>query len=564
MEREQLGALIAERDAFNDVALRLVPGADERAVVRAVDRILAPFGGRGAHGRGGLASHTMLEEHLRPLESLAMIVPTAFLLVAAFLVHIVLSRSIAAQREQIGMLKAFGYSNARIAVHYLEFPLLIVGAGTALAFPVGNWLGLLIARFFGTFFRFPVLVFRLDPEVALAAGGIALAAAAAGTLGALRRVVGLPPVVAMSAEVPAFRRGVLDRVGFSRVLSPASRIVLRNLGRRPLRTALGAAGMSLAVAVVVMGSGSADGLFRMKDVWYERAQRVMSRTLRIRRWGWGIAAVLAVSGIGWALRPAPLHLELVAVTRGTVAEEVRGDGRTRVRQLYVISTPVDGELERIAVRAGDGVEAGQSVAQVWPAASRPLDSRTRADARGAVEAARGAVAGAEAREEEARTALEHARSKLEEARALADGGAIPVKDVEHLEHEVAARGRALEAARAATHQARAQVARALSALGSGERRDRPPATGVLAPVSGRVLRVLRESAGVVAAGTPLLEIGDVGGLEVIAELLSSDAAQVRAGAAARITGWGGPQLAARVRAVEPVAFTKVSALGLEE
>lgn len=290
----------------------------------------------------------------------------------------------------------------------------------------------------------------------------------------------------------------------------------------------------------------------------------MSRWLRIRRWGWGVVAVLVLAGAAWALRPAPLELDLVLVSRGAVAEEVRGDGRTRVRQLYVVSTPVDGELERIGLRAGDPVEAGQPVARVWPAASRPLDPRARADARAAVEAARAAMAGAEAREEEARVALDHARSKLDQSRLLAAGGAIPAREGEHQEHEVVARGRALEAARAAARQARGQLARAFSAFGGGELRGRAPAATVVAPASGRALRILRESAGLVAAGTPLLEIGDVGQLEVVAELLSSDAAQVSAGAAARLTGWGGPELAARVRTVEPVAFTKISALGLEE
>lgn len=262
----------------------------------------------------------------------------------------------------------------------------------------------------------------------------------------------------------------------------------------------------------------------------------MSHSIRIRRWEWGVAAVLAVAGVVWALWPAPLQVDVTRVARGTVAEEVRGEGRTRVRQLYVVSTPVDGELERIRVRPGNPVEAGQPLARVWPAASRPLDPRARADALGAVEAARAAVTGAEAQEEEARTALDHARSKLDQARVLAAGGAIPAKEGQHQEHEVETRSGALEAARAATLQARAQLARALSAVGGGERRDRSPAASALAPISGRVLRVLRESAGFVAAGTPLLEVGDVGQLEVVAELLSSDAAQVRAGAVARVTG----------------------------
>jgi putative ABC transport system permease protein len=273
MERDQLAALVDKRDAFDDVSIRLAPGADERAVIAAVDRVLDRYGGRGAYGRDSQPSHTMLEEHLRPLESLAMVVPTIFLLVAAFLVHVVLSRLIATQREQIGMLKAFGYSNTRVALHYLELALAIVVVGVAIALPIGAWLGHGFAGFFARFFRFPVLVFRLEPGVAAAAAAIAIATAISGALGALRRVMEMPPIVAMSPEVPTFGGGLLDRLGLSRMVSPAARMIVRNLTRRPLRSGLASAGMALAVAVVVLGSGSSDAMSRMKDVWYQHEQR---------------------------------------------------------------------------------------------------------------------------------------------------------------------------------------------------------------------------------------------------------------------------------------------------
>jgi putative ABC transport system permease protein len=273
MERGELEAIVDKRGAFDDVALRLAPGADERTTIAAVDRLLAPYGGRGAYGRDSQASNTMLEEHVVQIRSLALIVPTIFLLVTAFLVNVVLSRVIATQREQIGMLKAFGYSNARVALHYLEFALALVGIGVVIALPIGAWLGHAIAAFFAGMFRFPVVVFRVQPDVVAMAAAIALGAATGGALGALRRVSRIPPIVAMSPELPAFRDSLVDRLGISRMLSPASRMIVRNLTRRPLRSALGATGMAFAVAIVVLGAALSDGIERTIEVAFQHERR---------------------------------------------------------------------------------------------------------------------------------------------------------------------------------------------------------------------------------------------------------------------------------------------------
>lgn len=274
MARDQLEALVDERGAFDDVALRLAPGSDERATIAAVDRLLEPHGGRGAFGRDRQASNTMLEEHVVLLRSLALIVPSVFLMVTVFLVHVVLSRVVASQREQVGMLKAFGYSNARVALHYLELALAIVGIGVAVALPIGAWLGHGMAAFFtAAMFRFPVVVFRVDVGVVAIASASTVGAAIAGALSALRRVVAVPPMVAMSPEVPAFRRGLLDRLGLSRALPPAWRMILRNLMRRPLRSLLATAAMAFAVAIVVLGMALSAGVVRTIEVALQRARR---------------------------------------------------------------------------------------------------------------------------------------------------------------------------------------------------------------------------------------------------------------------------------------------------
>jgi putative ABC transport system permease protein len=271
--RGQLEASLDMTGSFNEVALLLAPGSDERSVIAGVDRILAPYGGAGAYGRATQASHVMLEDHIVQLRGLAVLVPTIFLLVAAFLVNVVLARLIATQREQIGMLKAFGYSNPRVALHYVELTLVIVVLGVVLGIPIGAWLGRLMAGFYATFFRFPALVFELEPAIALGAAGVAVGAAVAGALGTLRRVVAMPPIVAMTPEVPAFRRTLLDRIGITPLLSAASRMIVRNLTKRPLRSGLASAGMALAVAVIVLGTSSTEGINRIRDVQFQGVQR---------------------------------------------------------------------------------------------------------------------------------------------------------------------------------------------------------------------------------------------------------------------------------------------------
>ena len=273
MARDELQSLVDLRGAINELAVALAPGADEAAVIAAMDRVLEPYGGRGAYGRGSQPSHSMLEEHIRPLRPLALVIPSIFLLVAAFLVNIVLSRYVGTQREQIGLLKAFGYSSGRVALHYLELTLLIVLAGVIVGLPVGARMGRGFAGYFAGFFRFPELIFRVEPWVVGLAVLVATVSVSLGALGAVRRVLALPAVVAMTPEVPAFRRTILDRGEGVRWLSSPARMVIRNVLRRPLRSLLAIAGMGFAIAVVLVGSSSADGTERMRDVRYQAIER---------------------------------------------------------------------------------------------------------------------------------------------------------------------------------------------------------------------------------------------------------------------------------------------------
>jgi HlyD family secretion protein len=289
----------------------------------------------------------------------------------------------------------------------------------------------------------------------------------------------------------------------------------------------------------------------------------MKRSGHIKRVVWGFVLLVVVAAAVWALRPQPVPATTALVTRGSLASKVSGEGRTRVKDLYMVAAPVDGQLERIAVHPGDATSVDAALAVMMPASSRPLDPRARSEANAAAAAAKAAVARAQATEQEARVALEHADSQLETTRKLTQSGAIAPDELTHRTHEREMRRSASDAAAAAAVQARAELARALAVLGTAT--EPGQVTSVRSPVTGRILRVLHESAGPVAAGAPLLEVGDVTRLEVDADLLSSDAAGVRDGAAATVSGWGGAQpLSARVRRIDPAAFTKVSALGLEE
>ena len=283
---------------------------------------------------------------------------------------------------------------------------------------------------------------------------------------------------------------------------------------------------------------------------------------------WSVRIALAVALVGaivWALRPRPIVVETAKATRGVLDATVTAEGKTRVRDLFVVAAPVDGELERIRFKAGDTVSSEIVIARIWPVAPRPLDVRSRAEALAAVSAARAAIERAEATEKEALGALTHAESQLVTARTLSKAGAAAANDFEHAEHEVEIRRQAVQASRAALKVARADLDRANAAAEVSTDQTGRTVTPVRSPASGRILRVVRESAGPVAAGTPLVQVGNVAAIEIVADFLTTDAMSVTPGAKAIIRDWGGTEaLTARIRQIDPGAFTKVSALGLEE
>lgn len=284
----------------------------------------------------------------------------------------------------------------------------------------------------------------------------------------------------------------------------------------------------------------------------------------------GMAAAAIVAVVVWALRAQPVSVETVAVTRGIFEQTVDEDGKTRVRERYVVAAPLAGRLDRIDLEAGDAVAAGAVVASILPNPPSLQDARTVRELAERAAAAEAAVMRAAAMETRAAGVLAQARADADRAGRLAREGFVSTASREQAELAARVRDRELEAARYERVAAERELAQARAALGRVRSEARTGSGSrlgfeVRAPIDGRVLRLLRESAGPVEAGTGLLEIADVTRLEVVIDVLSSEAVDIPANADVYIdVGGAGAALRGRVRRVEPSAFTKVSALGIEE
>jgi putative ABC transport system permease protein len=273
MGHEALQAAFDLDGAFNDVSLALLRGTDPDTVIDRVDRILARYGGIGAYARADQLSNWFLMSEIDQHRTLATILPTIFLAVAAFLTHMVLGRLIAVERSEIGLLKAFGYSNRDIAAHYARFALGIGTAGVLLGWFLGYWLGLYHTRLYADFYHFPFLLFRPGPQAFVIAGAVSLGSALIGALAAVRSAAALPPAEAMRPPAPPlFRRTVISEFGFVQRLDQPTRILLRQVIRWPGRSFITAAGIGMSVAVLVTSMQWLDAINHMVDVYFLQAQ----------------------------------------------------------------------------------------------------------------------------------------------------------------------------------------------------------------------------------------------------------------------------------------------------
>ena len=260
--------------AFNDAVVTLAPGASEAAVITEVDRLLEPFGGLGAHGREDQPSHRYVRDEIAQLRTMATWLPALFMGVAAFLIHVVMARLIATQREQIAALKALGFPEAPILGHYLKLAGLVGVFGLAGGILLGAWMGSSLTALYADYLHFPVSRHRLHAWHVGVAAAVSLAAVGGGAWGALRQVLALKPAEALRPPVPPrFQVGRLEAWIEGLLRSPRMRMVARNLLRRPARNALSVLGMALGVAILVVGFFWRDGLDALVQIHFGLAQR---------------------------------------------------------------------------------------------------------------------------------------------------------------------------------------------------------------------------------------------------------------------------------------------------
>jgi putative ABC transport system permease protein len=349
MARTPVGIAYDMEGAFNDVSLSLRPDAREDDVVERLDALLERYGGTGAYGRKDQLSHHFLSEELRQLRTTATVFPLIFLGVAGFLLNVVMSRLVGTQRDQIGILKAFGYPNRAIGAHYLKLVLLITLLGVAGGIALGIVFGQGLSRVYAAFYRFPYLRFVLRPEVVVTGLSVSVGAAVAGTLQALRRAAGLPPAEAMRPESPAvYRATLVERLGLQRFFSQPSRMIGRHIERRPVKSLLSVIGVALACGIMVVGNFQQGAIDFMVDVQFRRSQlEDLTVTLTEATSKRGLDELRSLPGVVLAEghRSVPVTLRFEHRSYRTVIQGIDPDSRLqRVldHRLQPIALPPDG------------------------------------------------------------------------------------------------------------------------------------------------------------------------------------------------------------------------------
>jgi putative ABC transport system permease protein len=368
MGRAALAAAWDMEGAFNEVAFTLAPGARIDDVIADVDLVLDGWGGTGAYGRADHMSHALITEEFRQLQGMAAFLPLIFLAVAAFLLNVVVTRLISLQREQVAVLKAFGYSNRAVGWHYLKLVLIIAIAGAIGGTLLGVWAGRAMGNLYLQFYGFPFLHYTLRPQVVLTAVLLTAGASVLGVIRAVRRAVRVPPAEAMRpAAPPKFRRTMVERIGLHHLLDQPTRIVLRNLERQPLRAGLTVLGIAASCALLVSGLFFTDVINEIVRVQYGIAQREDIRVGFMEPASMSaIAELRALPGVQHA---EPFRMVPARVRSGPRSYDVGIEGvpvgaalRQLVnRELQVIPLPADGILlsaqlgRMLRVDAGDVV-----------------------------------------------------------------------------------------------------------------------------------------------------------------------------------------------------------------
>ena len=367
------------KGAFNDVVMTLAPGASKPAVIEAIDKLLAPYGGIGAYDRRDLPSNRFLEDELAEQETLGIIMPTIFFAIAAFLLNVVLGRLVDAQREQIAALKALGYSNLPIALHYFKFVSIIAIIGSVIGLLLGRWFATSIIDSYRAFFRFPVLEAQLEPWIVAVAVIASIVAANIGAISAVYRVVRLTPAEAMRPQLPALPRSIPWLRKLSGDKTPLQFIIaLRVIVGRPLRTLFTIIGIALAVPLVLFGLFWFDAIGYMIDVSFGRIERgdafvVFSSPVRAA----ALNELRSVPGVLLAEGQRIVPVELKAGHRryrtSLVGLEANSELKVlRDRELAPIQVPLDGVMMSRPLAESLGLSVGDSVSIAVLEGKRPI------------------------------------------------------------------------------------------------------------------------------------------------------------------------------------------------
>ncbi|MBX3592245.1 MAG: FtsX-like permease family protein [Burkholderiaceae bacterium] len=357
--RPALAAAFQMDGAFNDVALTLAAGAVAQDVVDRLDRLLEPYGGLSAYPRRDQVSHRFLSDEFGEIEITSTWIPALFLAVAAFLLYTVLSRLVSTQRAQIGLLKAFGYSDLAVGLLYLSFAVATVTIGTIVGMAAGIWFGGLMTGLYGDYFHFPRLSFEAPASVLLETALIGFVAASVGALGAARRASSMPPAEAMRAEPPAsFRAGLIERSGAAALLAPTLRMILRNLARRPWRAALSILGVAMAIGLMVVGRFGIDASSHLMHVQLDVIKRDdVTVTLREPREASAREEIARLPGV---LRAEGFRATAVWLRHGHRAKKVALVGIDPDDTLHRL---VDRRLRRVDLPP-DGLALGRKLAGI--------------------------------------------------------------------------------------------------------------------------------------------------------------------------------------------------------
>lgn len=359
MSEKALASAYDLEGAFSSVTVKLLRDAPERGVLARVDALLDPHGGRAAHARKDQTSHAFLDHELDMLNNMSRTLPPIFLLVSVFLINVTLSRIVALEREQIGLLKAVGYSDVAVATHYIEFVILIAIIGILIGSVVGTWLGTYVTSLFGDFFHFPFLIFVKTVDLYVAAAVVGLVAVIVGAIRALRDIMALPPAVAMSPPAPPqFYHIGSTTLSLNRIISQQTTMMLRNLTHHPVRAVFTALGISLATAILVVSLYVGDTMEHLIDLTYFRADRQDATVAMTEKRPHVVT--LQVARLPGVLAAEPYREVPVRIRNQNVERRIMISGRPRDADLSRI---IDTDLRPVVLPEG-GLAISSMLAQI--------------------------------------------------------------------------------------------------------------------------------------------------------------------------------------------------------